>query len=82
MNTFKADVPCPHYFRNFDTSLAEIAPGKSRSCPKCGEIIKFAGQKRGSTHTDIFNVSVPLGYEDLIINKLFFVLPSDVSPKG
>jgi hypothetical protein len=78
MTTLNADIPCPRCHKSFAVPLAEMGPGKSRSCPNCGEIMKFAGQdpgkmltdvrlqKRGSIKTDIFNAAVLLGYEDLI----------------
>lgn len=47
MNALKADIPCPRSRKNFSVPLTEIGPGKSWSCPNCGEIIKFAGKDPG-----------------------------------
>jgi len=44
MTTLTADIPCPRCHKKLAVPLAEIGPGKSRSCPNCGEIMKFAGQ--------------------------------------
>jgi hypothetical protein len=47
MSELQADIPCPHCRRSFSVPLAEMGPGRSRSCPNCGAAIRFAGDDAG-----------------------------------
>jgi uncharacterized paraquat-inducible protein A len=38
-----ANIYCPGCHKSISVPLGEIGPGKSKPCPNCGAIIKFAG---------------------------------------
>jgi hypothetical protein len=44
MTQLEASVPCPHCHTKFPVPLQDMAPGKSKTCPHCGTIMRFAGQ--------------------------------------
>jgi hypothetical protein len=39
-----ATIPCPKCHESFTVPLVDISPGKTASCPSCGNQITFAGQ--------------------------------------
>lgn len=39
----EVEIVCPNCNRKFKQKVAEMRPGKSRTCPSCGTMIQFTG---------------------------------------
>lgn len=44
MTTLEVPLACPQCGTSLSIPLAEMTPGHSRPCTKCGNVITFAGQ--------------------------------------
>ena len=47
MTMLAADISCPKCHKSVSVPFGEIGPGKSKPCPNCGTIIRFAGADVG-----------------------------------
>ena len=45
--TVECDLVCPGCGHSMAVPLADMTPGRSRTCPRCGHLVTFAGQDAG-----------------------------------
>lgn len=68
MPALEANIPCPHCHKTFSVLLTEIGPGKTKPCPNCGSVVRFAGQDATNVQHAIDQLKTQLGGSNVKIN--------------